>query len=55
MLSIRLPLVRLGWPPTKLQLEIGVLRKHLRLVRLDWVPTRLQIGDAVTRRDWARD
>ena len=31
----RLPLVRLlGWLPTRLQLGIGVLRKHLRLIRL---------------------
>ena len=49
MLSNRLPLVRLGWLPTRLQLGIGVLRKRLRLVRLGWIPTRLQLGDAVTR------
>ena len=31
MLSNRLPLIRLGWIPLRLQLGIGVLRKQARL------------------------
>ena len=44
---------QLGWIPTRLQLGIGVLRKHFRLVRLGWIPTRLQLGDAVRRKTWS--
>ena len=39
--------------PTRLQLGIGVLWKHLRLVKLGWIPTRLQLGDAVRRKPWS--
>ena len=53
MLPNRLPLVRLGWIPSRLQLGIGALRKHLRLVRLGWIPTRLQLGDAARRKFWS--